>query len=968
MFEVQLTTLPEHLYNKFAHKFLYKGQAGSLTKTDQIVLDMSHGISMCYGLCAMYMKEKLETVRGKGDRHAEDLDIEEIVSDGNIFLQNLTVAGTSMQGSSLTLKPPNAIQSANGLETWLDKTLEDTSQKLLSKQLRVAEKQLEWMEKQARQTLTDKEEKCRQLFYPTNGLSYDWYKGRVAERVAGTCQWFLGHENFKKWLEQDSGPLLVSADPGCGKSVLARYLIDHELPKTKAAVCYFFFKDQDQNTISQAFCALLHQLFIQQPILVQHAMTEYSRSGDSLKTSSEALWRVLEKAVQDQRAGPVIMVLDALDECVDSNFDDLVTKIERLFQSKQPSTIRILLTCRPYVEIIHRFYKLVEAFPEIRIPGEEESEAISQEVELVVVHRAKELAKQKKLAPNLQDLLVDQLKQVKHRTYLWAYLVFDYLEKKQIKKTEKAVKDLFSSLPKSVNEAYEKILNKLDDDEKMKARKALSIIIAARRPLSIIEMNFALHATYSSTSIDDLDLEPSINFQSYLRQLCGLFVSVYQENVYFLHQTAREFLLATESQLADSSQPRWQQSITNHEAHSVIGEACVGYLSLFNHNSKDDVDTTFFNYAAINWGTHIHEACLHATIAPKVLEICDPNSTSYSAWYKYVCKAQPHNGLSKDLISGLSIICYFGCSSAAELLLNRGADVNAANSNGRTPLSHAARNGHKTTVNLLLNRGANINAADSDGQTPLHDAVWNGNETTIKLLLDRGADINAADSDDWTPLHDAVWVGHVATVKLLLDRGADINAADSKGRTPLHDATRNGNETTMKLLLDRGADINAADSKGRTPLHDATRNGNETTIKLLLDRGADINAADSDDWTPLHDAVSNRHETTVNLLLDRGADINAFNSKGRTPLHDAACDGHETTVKLLLDRGADINAADSDGQTPLHDATRNGNETTMKLLLDRGADKNAIDSDGRTPLGVASDAVRYILIERGAFY
>lgn len=94
----------------------------------------------------------------------------------------------------------------------------------------------------AKRMLSQEEEECHQLSRLThdnkNG-SYEWYKNRVEDRVESTCQWFLNHENFKKWLEQDSGPLLVSADPGCGKSVLAKYLIDHKLPLL-ATVCYFF--------------------------------------------------------------------------------------------------------------------------------------------------------------------------------------------------------------------------------------------------------------------------------------------------------------------------------------------------------------------------------------------------------------------------------------------------------------------------------------------------------------------------------------------------------------------------------------------------------------------------------------------------------------------------------------------------------------------------------------------------------
>ncbi|PNP53200.1 hypothetical protein THARTR1_06410 [Trichoderma harzianum] len=95
------------------------------------------------------------------------------------------------------------------------------------------------------------EENCHQLFRLTRkdrDVTYEWYKDRVEKRVENTCLWFLQHERFQTWLKQESGPLLVSADPGCGKSVLARHLVDEVLPRPGTTVCYFFFKDQDQNT------------------------------------------------------------------------------------------------------------------------------------------------------------------------------------------------------------------------------------------------------------------------------------------------------------------------------------------------------------------------------------------------------------------------------------------------------------------------------------------------------------------------------------------------------------------------------------------------------------------------------------------------------------------------------------------------------------------------------------------------
>jgi hypothetical protein len=120
--------------------------------------------------------------------------------------------------------------------------------------------------------------------------------------------------------------------------------------------------------------------------------------------------------------------------------------------------------------------------------------------------------------------------------------VFDYLRNFHFKKAPKGIVSTFGALPKSVHQAYEQILSKSKDRRTVK--KVLAIILAATRPLTLEEMSVAMEVDESTKSIDDLDLEQKNDFKSRLRSWCGLFVSVYHCRIYFLNQTAREFLLA----------------------------------------------------------------------------------------------------------------------------------------------------------------------------------------------------------------------------------------------------------------------------------------------------------------------------------------------------------------------------------------------------------------------------------------
>ncbi|KAB8254740.1 hypothetical protein BDV32DRAFT_154926 [Aspergillus pseudonomiae] len=141
-----------------------------------------------------------------------------------------------------------------------------------------------------------------------------------------------------------------------------------------------------------------------------------------------------------------------------------------------------------------------------------------------------------------------------------------------------------ADLPTTIYGAYEQILTKSHQQEPM-IRRALSMILAASRPLSVSEMNVALNVDRTSMSIHDLDVEDKA-FTTRLRNWRGLFVSVHHDQVYFIHQTAREFLLATTAIPRDSC---WQHSITNCDAHSILAEACVLYLDFLNNDSTSTV-------------------------------------------------------------------------------------------------------------------------------------------------------------------------------------------------------------------------------------------------------------------------------------------------------------------------------------------------------------------------------------------
>jgi ankyrin len=181
-----------------------------------------------------------------------------------------------------------------------------------------------------------------------------------------------------------------------------------------------------------------------------------------------------------------------------------------------------------------------------------------------------------------------------------------------------------------------------------------------------------------------------------------------------------------------------------------------------------------------------------------------------------------------------------GDLAAAKQLVESGANVNerSPGRGGATALHAAAAFGYVETAAYLLSKGADVNARDGSGNTPLHDAACYPSKVrpskdsesrrnhVASMLIEHGADVRATAENNLTPLHLAAGEGNVWLVELLLAHGADPNAQTKQGMTPLHYASLEhaGDDPAPALLLLRfGADRNLEDAPGDTPLKLASK-------------------------------------------------------------------------------------------------------------------------------------------------
>jgi len=273
--------------------------------------------------------------------------------------------------------------------------------------------------------------------------------------------------------------------------------------------------------------------------------------------------------------------------------------------------------------------------------------------------------------------------------------------------------------------------------------------------------------------------------------------------------------------------------------------------------------------------------------------------------------------------------------------------MNARGNGGQTPLMAAASFGSLEAVSLLIAAGADPQAANEAGLTPLHLAT--SDPRKARVLLERGADVNKASLMGRTPLLVAAGTeGTFETVKLLIERGADVNAADASGVTPLIAAAFVDNGAVAKFLVEKGANVNARAMVGaNTALMGASINGNTDLTRLLLAHKADVNAISADRGgtvkngpvafgyvTPLHLSVSSESPETVKLLLESGAKVNARDIRGMTPLMFAVSTDrpHLEIIRMLLARGADPTLPSMIKETSADWARKFNNPTVLSLL------------------------------------
>lgn len=344
----------------------------------------------------------------------------------------------------------------------------------------------------------------------------------------------------------------------------------------------------------------------------------------------------------------------------------------------------------------------------------------------------------------------------------------------------------------------------------------------------------------------------------------------------------------------------------------------------------------------------------------------------------------------------LHVAAICGQSQLIDLLVCKGAPVNATDYHALTPLHLACQRGYQGVTLLLLHYKANTEAQDNNGNTPLHLACMYGHEDCVKALVYydlQTCRLDLQNDKGDTALHMAARWGYEGIIQVLLENGASTDILNKNKDSPLQCAlnskilmllrsTQNGRERSGSGLDSPSRSPQASDcSSRRSSISSTSSLSSEVKPEAERVRHREVEkllraVADGDvemvryllEWMDEEEEDEGELRSEVLLchplcqcpncaptqqlcVLQAGAlSVNSSNVDGFTPLHVAALHGHAGLTGLLIRHGANVNARTNQSATPLHLATQNSHIQVVRILLECNAKLNKKDHYGNTPL------------------
>ncbi|KAK4095858.1 WD40 repeat-like protein [Parathielavia hyrcaniae] len=417
------------------------------------------------------------------------------------------------------------------------------------------------------------------------------------------------YAGFTNW--DDSGSdrpprrlLWIKGHAGTGKTMLTIGLIrqlSHQ-PVALSPALSFFFCQGTNAALSNATAvlrSLIWLLLLQQPCLISHLLQKYKESGADLfrdQNAFIALSEAFRNMLKDSQLPPVYLVVDALDECTQGRSDliDLISTSLSLSQR-----VRWLLSSRPEVDLL----------AELKHPGTNSSDASGSLVELdtqrlqdpvnaFIDHKLMELKYKEGYDSRVLADISHEVRQRAENTFLWVALVF-----KELSSVEgwDAVETI-QNIPPGLTDLYGRMMVRIDGGNERNRQRCKNVLVATflvHRPLSLSELVLVA------------GLPAKINPRTIVDR-CGSFLTIKDETVYLIHQSAKDYL-------GDNYTTRLQPAGVA-QGHVDIGIRAIDAMSSMLRHNMYNLDLGFkpenitppdpdplapIRYSCVFWADHL---------------------------------------------------------------------------------------------------------------------------------------------------------------------------------------------------------------------------------------------------------------------------------------------------------------------------------------------------------------------------
>ncbi|OBS29589.1 hypothetical protein FPOA_03526 [Fusarium poae] len=582
LIEIQILSLAESLYNKLVHPLIYKKTPGQkLSVKDQKLIDVAHGLSLCYWICFSSMQDQLEgqempePVRRIGAAR-EDAEIEQNMSD-------LVQATPRLPTSDMTISNTLLLDFIHDSQTQQIKSCDELFDKLVQAVTHAAPTTINNFG--SGHTSNDfgnisnssgfghvnHAPATYNTYYTANTTSDSTYvkalfitdprvdKDEIEDEKGGllneSSDWILQHDDFKTWDRgNSSGILWINGEPGKGKTMLMCRIVDELSLKVKLS--YFFCKAHEPNTnnATSVLQGLMYLLIRQDDVAMGCFERECRKYGPqyfenkSFKLSQlRTILRSILAALSDRY---VYLAIDALDECVEGQG----TLLQIIKDSSQSHHVRWVVSSRNKPFIAEH---LERASTSISLERNEIS--VSAAVTKYIKHKTTALFDQKRYEEKMKKDVIEILSSKAQSTFLWVSLACKMLAYRESFDPVGVLDDF----PSGLDFLYDMMLNEIQSSSSSKLyRQIMNVVLTVLRPVSVHELQ-SLTPLFPKGLRDDKIIEVIL--------YCGCFLSVRESFVHFVHQSAKDFLLNPDSGFCyDAEQQHYELLMTSLTVMSTL--------------------------------------------------------------------------------------------------------------------------------------------------------------------------------------------------------------------------------------------------------------------------------------------------------------------------------------------------------------------------------------------------------------